>query len=55
MAYAGVPDLAVPTLAEGESLEEFLATDDGFDPVRAAQRDYGFVALQQLATEHLIG
>ena len=55
MAYAGVPDLAVPTLAEGESLEEFLATDDGFDPVRAAERDYGFVALQQLATEHLIG
>ncbi len=55
MAYAGVPDLAEPTLAAGESLEEFLATDDGFDPARAAERDYGFVALQQLATEHLIG
>jgi xylose isomerase len=55
MAYAGVPDLAEPTLAAGESIEEFLATDDGFDPARAAERDYGFVALQQLATEHLIG
>jgi xylose isomerase len=55
MAYAGVADLAEPTLAAGESVAEFLATDDGFDPVRAAERDYGFVALQQLATEHLIG
>jgi xylose isomerase len=55
MAYAGVADLAEPTLAAGESLEEFLATDDGFDPSLAAERDYGFVALQQLATEHLIG
>ncbi len=55
MAYAGVPDLAVPTLADGESLEEFLAADDDFDVTAAAERDYGFVALQQLATEHLIG
>ncbi len=55
MAYAGVAGLAEPTVAAGESLEEFLATDDGFDPTLAAERDYGFVALQQLATEHLIG
>src|SRR4029077_18691957 len=55
MAYAGVPDLAVPTLADGESLEEFLAAKDDFDVTAAAERDYGFVALQQLATEHLIG
>jgi xylose isomerase len=55
MAYAGVLDLAQPTLAPGETVEAFLATDDGFDPDKAAQRDYGFVKLQQLAIEHLLG
>ena len=55
LAYAGVPELAVPTLEEGETLEAFRATDDGFDPEKAAERDFGFVALQQLAVEHLIG
>jgi xylose isomerase len=53
-AYAGVLDLAEPTLGAGESLEDFLATDDGFDPAKAAERDYGFVRLNQLALEHLI-
>ena len=55
MAYAGVRELAQPTLADGESLADFLATDDGFDPDKAAERDFGFVALQHLAMEHLIG
>jgi xylose isomerase len=55
MAYAGVLDLARPTLAPGETVAQFLATDDGFDPDQAGQRDYGFVRLQQLAIEHLIG
>jgi xylose isomerase len=55
MEYAGVLDLALPTLDEGESVADLLATDDGFDPEKAAQRDYGFVKLQQLALEHLIG
>jgi xylose isomerase len=55
LAYAGVPELAVPTLEPGESLEEFRATDDGFDPEKAAERDFGFVRLQQLAVEHLVG
>ncbi len=54
MRYAGVYDLAEPTLGAGESLESFRATDDGFDPEKAGERDYGFVALQQLAVEHLI-
>ena len=36
-AYAGVHDLAQPTLAEGETLEDFLATDDGFDPEKAGR------------------
>ena len=55
MAQAGVLDLALPTLDPGESIEDLLATDDGFDPEKAAERDYGFVRLQQLALEHLVG
>jgi xylose isomerase len=54
-AYAGVLDLAEPTLGAGESLDDFLAADDGFDVDQAAQRDYGFVRLNQLALEHLVG
>jgi xylose isomerase len=54
-AYAGVLDLAEPTLGADESLDDFLATDDGFDPEKAAVRDYGFVRLNQLALEHLVG
>ena len=55
MAYAGVLDLAQPTLDEGETVQDLLAGDDGFDPEAAAQRDFGFVRLQQLAIEHLVG
>jgi xylose isomerase len=50
-----VLDLAQPTLGENESLHDFLAGDEGFDPEKAAERDFGFVKLQQLALEHLIG
>ena len=46
MAYAGLFTLADPTLG---------AADDGFDPEVAGQRDFGFVRLNQLAIEHLIG
>ena len=52
---AGVLELARPTLADGETVADLLAGDDGVDPEVAAQRDYGFVQLQQLALEHLIG
>ncbi|WAL68897.1 xylose isomerase [Amycolatopsis cynarae] len=55
MAYSGVHELAEPTLAPGESVADFLAADEDFDPEKAAERDYGFVRLQQLALEHLIG
>lgn len=55
MEYAGVYDLARPTLDAEETIEQFLSTDDGFDPEKAAERDYGFVRLQQLAVEHLVG
>jgi xylose isomerase len=55
MTYAGVYDLAQPTLDAGESVTEFLAADDDFDPDKAGERDFGFVRLQQLAIEHLVG
>ncbi|WP_069166469.1 xylose isomerase [Nocardia altamirensis] len=55
LIYSGVLDLAEPTLGAGESVAEFLAATDDFDPEKAAERDFGFVALQQLAVEHLLG
>lgn len=55
MACAGVLNLAEPTLGTDESVTDFLTSDDGFDPDEAAERDFGFVRLQQLALEHLIG
>jgi xylose isomerase len=55
MAYAGVPDLAEPTLGVGETAADLVAEADDFDPDRAAERDFGFVRLQQLALEHLVG
>ena len=55
MQYSGVFDLAQPTLDEGESVEDLLAADDAFDANKAAERDFGFVKLQQLAIEHLVG
>ena len=55
LQYAGVLDLAEPTIANGESVEAFRKADNDFDPEQAAERDFGFVRLQQLAVEHLIG
>ena len=54
-AYAGVTDLATSTIAPGESLEDFRAADADFDPEEAGRRDFGFVRLNQLALEHLVG
>jgi xylose isomerase len=56
-AAAGVDTLREPTLAAGETLSE-LRADAGvvsFDPDRAGERGYGFVRLNQLALEHLLG
>ena len=58
MAAAGVDELSQPTLGEGESTADLLADQpvfDDFDVEAAAQRSYGFVRLNQLATEHLLG
>ncbi|OXM42608.1 xylose isomerase [Amycolatopsis alba] len=53
-----VPELATPTLNEGETAADLLAdraTFEDFDPDKAAERGYGFIRLSQLALEHLTG
>ena len=58
MAAAGVDELSQPTLGEGESTADLLADQpvfDDFDVEAAAERSFGFVRLNQLATEHLLG
>ena len=52
---AGWGSLAEPTLASGESVES-LRAETGFDPEPYFNdRGFGFVKLQQLAVEHLMG
>lgn len=48
-----VPELSVPTLAAGETLDDLLADD--FDEPAAAKRGYHFSRLNQLAIEHITG
>jgi xylose isomerase len=58
MKKAGLYELAEPTLGEGESLSDLLndrSAFEDFDVDAAAQRDYGFVQLNQLALEHVLG
>jgi len=58
LADARVPELAQPTLAEGESYAELLADRsafEDFDADAAAVRGAGAVRLAQLAVEHLLG
>ncbi len=55
---AQVRELAVPTLAPGESVADLLAGDDAdraFDPDEAGRRETHLVRLNQLAMEHLVG
>ena len=57
-AAAGVLELSEPTLAAGESLADLLADRsayEDFDADAAGRREYGFVALNQLALAHLVG
>jgi len=59
LAAARVAELSTPTLGEGESIAELLADSgayEGFDSSAYFDaKGFGFVALQQLATEHLMG
>lgn len=57
LAAARVADLSTPTLGAGEGWAEVLADDSiaSFDVDGAGSKGYGFVRLQQLAVEHLMG
>jgi xylose isomerase len=55
---AGVSTLRTPTLDPGESLEDLLADRsayEDFDAETAARHGFGFVRLNQLGLEHLLG
>jgi xylose isomerase len=54
LAASRVPELAEPTLAPGESLDDFRS-DDSFDAEAAARRGMGYERLDQLAMDHLFG
>jgi xylose isomerase len=58
LAAAGVPELAVPTLGEGESLADLLGDRTAFEDFAAdakGERSHGATRLDQLALEHLLG
>ncbi len=54
-----MPELSVPTLGEGESYDDFLADRSAYEDfdydAYLGGKGFGFVRLQQLATEHLLG
>ncbi|MCC3270154.1 xylose isomerase [Arthrobacter gengyunqii] len=58
LATSGVFELGQPTLGAGESTADLLADTasfEDFDADKAAERSFGFVRLNQLALEHLMG
>jgi len=59
LAAARVAELKTPTLASGESYDDLLADRSAFEDFDAnayfGGKGFGFVRLQQLATEHLLG
>lgn len=59
LAAAKVDELSVPTLNPGESYDDLLADRSAYEDfdtsVYLGGKGFGFVRLQQLATEHLLG
>jgi xylose isomerase len=59
LAAARVPELSVPTLGDGEGYTELLADRSAWEEFDSGAyyngKGFGFVRLQQLATEHLLG
>jgi xylose isomerase len=58
LAESKVPDIALATLAPGESISDLLADRSAFEEFDAdvlGVKGYGFVRLSQLALEHLLG
>ncbi len=58
LAVSGVAELAKPTLNPGETVADLVADRSAFedyDADKAGERGYGYVRLNQLAVEHLLG
>jgi len=59
LAAARVDELGRPTFGEGESYDDFVADRSAYEDFDASAyfggKGFGFVRLQQLATEHLLG
>ena len=59
LAAARVAELAEPTLAAGETYDALLGDSSSYEDFDAESylggHGFGFVRLQQLATEHLLG
>ncbi|GIJ27507.1 xylose isomerase [Micromonospora qiuiae] len=58
LAASKVAELGVPTLGDGEGYAELLADTaafENFDVEATAARGFGFVRLNQLAVEHVLG
>jgi xylose isomerase len=58
LAAAKVGELGVPTLGEGEGYAELLADTsafEGYDVDAAGAKGFGFIRLNQLAVEHVLG
>ncbi len=59
LAAAKVLELSEPTLNAGESYDDLLADRSAYEDFDAdaylGGKGFGFVRLQQLATEHLLG
>jgi xylose isomerase len=58
LAASRVPELAVPTLSPGETYADLLADRsayEDFDADAVGRPGYGFVHLDQLAVEHVLG
>lgn len=54
MRHSGWSELATPTLAAGETFRDLPAVGD-VDVAALAERGYGYVRLDQLAIEHILG
>jgi xylose isomerase len=59
LAAARVDELAVTTLGEGETYDDLLSDTASYEDFNTDEyfngKGFGFVRLQQLATEHLLG
>jgi xylose isomerase len=59
LAASRVPEIQVPTMGKGETYDDLLADKSAFEDFDHGAyfngKGFGFVRLQQLATEHLLG